>query len=310
MKLENIKAIDVSVIIAAWNSEKFISNAIDSALAQEGVCVEVIVVDDCSIDGTCQVVESYTDERVRLIRSDVNGGPGAARNFGFSVAKGQWIAVLDSDDFYQENRLSRMLQANQNKADILIDNVFEQQQGTSDLSPYYQSNELPTGSFSLDFLIRSNLIYTDKKSTGYVKPIFRREFIEGNNIKYWPEIRIGEDYYFLACCLAKGANAVVFDICAYIYTIRAGSISEKMTVQHLDRLLVADKKFIDCYNLTEKGVIAQHFRTSNLERAKKFINLVTKLKKKKLLGALKIAVSSPRTACLLWLPIRKRLIGR
>ena len=104
MKVE----LEVSVIIAAWNSEKFISKAIDSALQQD-INLEVIVVDDFSNDNTCRVVENYKDERVRLIRSSKNGGPGAARNIGFSAAKGKWIAVLDSDDYFLPNRLNTMI---------------------------------------------------------------------------------------------------------------------------------------------------------------------------------------------------------
>ena len=95
----------VSVVIATWNSEKFISKAIDSALQQK-VSLEVIVVDDFSSDNTCEVVENYRDERVRLIKSNSNGGPGYARNIGFEAAKGKWIAILDSDDYFLPNRLS------------------------------------------------------------------------------------------------------------------------------------------------------------------------------------------------------------
>jgi succinoglycan biosynthesis protein ExoO len=306
----NSSRLDVSIIIAAWNSAAFISTAINSALAQTGVSVEVIVVDDCSSDDTCKVVESYTDDRVKLIRSEVNGGPGGARNIGFAAAKGEWIAVLDSDDFFCETRLSRMLKLNHINADIIIDNVFEQQLGTNELNPFYVSDELPVGKLTLDFLISSNMIYTNKKSIGYVKPIFRRKFIESNNLKYWPEVRIGEDYYFLACCLADNATALVVDLCEYVYTIRTGSISESMTGHHLQRLLVADKKFIDKFDLDSKCSEAQRIRTVNLERAGKFIKLVSNIKEKKFFDAFKTARSNPSAAYLLWLPVRKRLIGR
>ncbi|TEW56160.1 glycosyltransferase family 2 protein [Psychromonas sp. RZ22] len=305
----NHNHIDVSIIIAAWNSASFIKKAIDSALQQVGVNVEVIVVDDCSTDDTCVVVKSYSDLRVRLICSEYNGGPGAARNIGFNAAQGEWIAVLDSDDTYQPFRLSQMLAASKDNVDVLIDNFYGQIEGEHTLIPYFHRNELPVGVFTLQFLIQSNMIYTKQKSTGYIKPIFRRSFIFYHNIKYWPEIKIGEDYYFLACCLAQGAKAIVVDVCAYVYTIRSGSISEIMTISHFERLLSSDEKFLKKHTLTKEEKTAQQLRTKNLLRGKNFLYLVERLKKKKLFPALKIALLSPSSVALLWFPIRKRLFG-
>ena len=96
------KAIDISVIIAAYNVESYIERAIQSALSQEGVGLEVIVVDDCSSDETVNIVRSIKDKRLVLVQHDVNQGPGAARNTAIEKAKGQWIAVLDGDDVFEE----------------------------------------------------------------------------------------------------------------------------------------------------------------------------------------------------------------
>ena len=73
-------SIDVTFLIAAFNAEETIARAIGSALAQEGVGVEVLVIDDCSTDATAAIAESFPDERVRVIRLGDNRGPGGARN--------------------------------------------------------------------------------------------------------------------------------------------------------------------------------------------------------------------------------------
>jgi cellulose synthase/poly-beta-1,6-N-acetylglucosamine synthase-like glycosyltransferase len=86
----------VSVVIPAFNSAGCIRRAIDSALAQTPPPLEVIVVDDGSTDDTAEVVGAYP-EPVRLVRQE-NGGPGAARNHGVRIARGEWIGLLDADD--------------------------------------------------------------------------------------------------------------------------------------------------------------------------------------------------------------------
>lgn len=97
----------VTTVIPAYNSEQYIAEAIDSVVAQRGVAAEIVVVDDGSTDETRSIVQSYGD-RVRLL-SQENRGPAAARNYGTSVARGEWIAFLDSDDAWLPEKLARQL---------------------------------------------------------------------------------------------------------------------------------------------------------------------------------------------------------
>ena len=94
----------VSVVIPAYNREKTIARAVESALAQTFRDIEIIVVDDGSRDGTVKVLESFGD-RIRLIRKQ-NGGVSSARNAGIHAARGRWIALLDSDDEWTHDKLS------------------------------------------------------------------------------------------------------------------------------------------------------------------------------------------------------------
>lgn len=299
--------IDVSIVIAAWNAQDFILTAINSALSQKEVSVEVLVVDDASSDSTCAVVESIKDSRVKLLRSEKNGGPGAARNIGFAAAQGKWIAVLDSDDALHGNRLINMLNAAPETADVLIDNFCELNSDGVISKPFYSTSDLPLGDLSLSFLIKTNLVFSNVKSTGYVKPLFKNEFVKKNNITYWPEVRIGEDYYFLASCLASGANAQILDQAGYIYTIRDGSISSKMEVAHISKLLCFDEKLTQQYQLSELALSAQQARYKNLNRAYYYLLLVEQIKTHQLLPALLNIFKNPSSALLLSLPIKRRL---
>jgi glycosyltransferase involved in cell wall biosynthesis len=99
---------EVSVVIPAYNAARFISDAIDSALSQSFKPAEVIVVDDGSTDQTRSIVEGYGD-KVRCIHQR-NAGPATARNTGVREARSEWIAFLDSDDYWDARHLEMMVQ--------------------------------------------------------------------------------------------------------------------------------------------------------------------------------------------------------
>jgi glycosyltransferase involved in cell wall biosynthesis len=110
----------VSVIIGVYNGEPYLCEAIDSVLAQTYSCVELIVVDDGSDDGTPANAKSYGG-RLRYIRQE-RQGMGAARNTGVTAARGTYLAFLDADDRFTADKLDRQLAAF--RADPSLDVVF------------------------------------------------------------------------------------------------------------------------------------------------------------------------------------------
>lgn len=101
----------VSIITPAFNASRTVGQAIQSAQVQSFRDWEMIVVDDCSTDDTCAVVEHYakSDARIKLLRQPVNGGPARARNAALEVARGRYVAFLDSDDCWLPKKLERQL---------------------------------------------------------------------------------------------------------------------------------------------------------------------------------------------------------
>ena len=99
----------VSVIMPAYNAEKYIEDAIESVLAQEYPDWELLVVDDCSTDRTRNIVQKYVtaDKRIRLISLRENRGVATARNTALQKANGRYIAFLDSDDMWYPGKLAR-----------------------------------------------------------------------------------------------------------------------------------------------------------------------------------------------------------
>lgn len=100
----------VSIIMPAFNSARYIAKTIQSVLDQTYKGWELLVIDDCSSDGTAEVVAGFGDSRIRLLRNEVNSGAAISRNYGLREAKGRWIAFLDSDDLWLPTKLEEQLE--------------------------------------------------------------------------------------------------------------------------------------------------------------------------------------------------------
>lgn len=113
----------VSIIMAAYNAEKTIELAIESVLNQTYSNFELLVINDCSKDGTAKLVEDFSakDNRVRLISNEKNSGVSFTRKHGLEEANGSWIAILDSDDAWAPEKLEKQIELqNRTNADLLF----------------------------------------------------------------------------------------------------------------------------------------------------------------------------------------------
>ncbi len=100
---------EVSVVIPAFNCEKTLKAAVDSALHQD-ICMEVIIIDDASTQDFSEVLSKYEDNpQVRISRNETNIGVAASRNRGVAMAKGEYIAFLDADDIWRDEKLKKQL---------------------------------------------------------------------------------------------------------------------------------------------------------------------------------------------------------
>lgn len=98
----------VSIITPAYNAEKYISYTIESVISQTYKNWEMIIVDDCSVDRTKNIIKEYSarDNRIKYIFLDENKGVSNARNTAISHARGRYIAFLDSDDLWYPDKLT------------------------------------------------------------------------------------------------------------------------------------------------------------------------------------------------------------
>lgn len=113
----------VSIIMAAYNAEKTIEQAINSVLNQTYTDFELLVVNDCSKDRTVELVKriAATDGRVRLVSNATNSGVSYTRKHGLKESNGSWIAILDSDDAWAPDKLEKQIELQKRtNADLLF----------------------------------------------------------------------------------------------------------------------------------------------------------------------------------------------
>lgn len=101
----------VSIITASFNSSNYVANMIESIQSQTYGNWELLITDDCSSDNTCEIIKHYAalDNRIKLLHTDTNSGPGIARNNSIKHAKGRFIAFCDSDDSWKPMKLEKQL---------------------------------------------------------------------------------------------------------------------------------------------------------------------------------------------------------
>lgn len=124
----------ISVIIPAYNCERYIFQSIESVLCQSYKNLEIIVIDDCSTDSTYQIMQTFIkkDSRIKVYQNIQNLGVGKTRNRGIELAIGQWIAFLDSDDLWAKDKLEKqvnLLKKNKNAKLIFTGSAFISENG-------------------------------------------------------------------------------------------------------------------------------------------------------------------------------------
>lgn len=179
----------VSVLMSAYNSEKYIAEAIESILNQTFTDFEFIIINDGSTDNTAKIISDYakSDKRIKFIDNKKNAGLIAALNQGLDFCRGEYIARMDSDDISLPERFAKQVKYMDQHPECGALSTWANKFGpniTKDKILTY----IPTVKL-LDFLV-----YGDK----VLNPgsMVRRSVLVDNNIKYNPEYKYAEDYAF------------------------------------------------------------------------------------------------------------------
>lgn len=289
----------VSVLIAAYQAESFVEEAVRSALSQAMVAVEVVVVDDASRDGTVAVLDALAGQepRLKVVALPVNRGVAGARNAGLDACTGEWVAVLDCDDCFHSERLHVLLAAAERTgADMVSDNLaLVSFPGRHPIGIGLDGHALPEdGWIDCKGFIDSNTFEAGTGiNFGYLKPMVKRSLLLKHKIRYREDLRICEDYHFFLDCLLHGARWYTLSEPLYAYSIRAGSLSRRLTARHLDHALVLSRAMTEDPALPQRLRRPMERRHRNMLKMLDYLTMKDAVKAFDLAGALSQMVRHP-----------------
>ena len=187
----------ISVVIPTYNHADFLKVAITSVVEQNYQNFEIVIVDNHSNDHTNEVVDSFSDDRIHLYKINNNGIIAASRNLGVDHAKGDWIAYLDSDDYWYPTRLQCLI--NSMDSDLEYDVISTDEYKTNTL--IHEKSKLIYGPLRGE-KYRSLLLYGNRLSPS--ASLVRKGFLLENEVRFNESISFvtAEDYdYWLQLAL-------------------------------------------------------------------------------------------------------------
>lgn len=272
MKTNNQRASDISVIIPAYNMEKFILKTLDSVREQTRIPKELIIVNDGSTDSTKQLIEVWMKQHcesinVRLINK-INGGLSSARNAGINACITNLFALLDADDCYFPSFLEKAEQAFTAESDLTL--FFANQRVVDE-----KNNKL------FDWLETKNIV--NLKANSLVNDMLLLEepvipsLIDGNYIScsasvfnknhlvdqkgYDETIKAGEDTEFLIRNLPNKKVAFTYEELAIVLRHSNSITQSKRHLVHVGRICALDKhrELLQQYNVSVNSIIKEQF---------------------------------------------------
>ena len=251
-----------SVILPVYNSEKTVEKAIKSVLNDQNFNVELIVINDGSTDNSEYIINKYINDKRLSYYYQENSGVSAARNYGISVAKGEYISFLDSDDYFSPDAFTKLTKIiNKYESDIIgfgfylesfdINNIIKKTNANS-ISQILDF-DISNASSELKYIFNSSKILIQ---TSWNK-IFKRKLIFENNLKFNTNLVCYENLTFIfdimsVCKKITFVSDILYHYCSYDQIVSDVLLKRKKTDLTYD-VSVCMKKYIkiaDKYNYT------------------------------------------------------------
>ena len=227
----------------------------ESILNQSLKQIEILVIDDGSIDNTCEIVKRYTHKynNCFLVRDTLNKGVGQARNEGLVRARGEYIAFLDADDWVDSDTYLLLVDSiYKYESDIAICGIKTEYDNlaSSKMRYNYRHDNNLTGRYALRLLAHVS------SSDIYISPmvgnkVYRKSFLDEYNIRF-PNISFGEDDVFAFVTLLHANKISIVPDVYFHYYQRMNSLMHSFSYKHIDDFIQAMKlirEYLNAYNL-------------------------------------------------------------
>lgn len=209
--------IKLSIVIPVWNSKKYLKECLDSILNQRMPSCEIILVDDCSTDGSEEICNYYAKkyENISYIKNEVNKGPGYCRNVGLRNAVGEYLYFMDSDDFLVEKSFDEIFPLLDNG----IDMIYLNDQVVSESGEVLIEN--PSANAGSKQLLTREKFITFLENKGSILPSAWRVIIKNNIIKsnkiYFLEDYLAEEFSFIIGAILHSQKICTMESKTYCY---------------------------------------------------------------------------------------------
>lgn len=239
----------ISIIVPAYNVEKYISKTLDSIITQKSANYEVLIINDGSTDGTSRVIRKYIiDKKFKQIETK-NRGVSSARNTGFLKSTGKFVLFLDGDDWLEPNFLAIMIsKMEEDNSDVCYCDCDVEKDGKilRRIKHKYSRNSMLLSYLRSHSPIIPSLI------------VFRREFLLKNNILFTPGCTYGEDFEFIIKTFILG---------------KVSSIPKSLVhwVQRETSATATSIRIRDIYDVTERSIKFIQFNISDPFLSKRYI---------------------------------------
>ena len=217
----------ISVVVPTYNRAEFLKRALASIVSQKYSHWEVIVIDNHSKDHTDEVISSFKNPKIKLVKINNNGVIGASRNLGIKHSNGEWIAFMDSDDLWYDSRLRACTQIfgdKNKKFDIIsTDEIMVSDEGNT-------KKILRHGPASTS-MYRDMILYGNRLSPSAT--IVRKSFLEQNNLRFSenPKFVSAEDYDFWLEIAKHEPSFIFLNSVEGEYTVHSGNTSNQVDKQ-------------------------------------------------------------------------------
>ncbi|MBQ3306696.1 MAG: glycosyltransferase [Bacilli bacterium] len=222
---------DISIIVPAYNAEKYIEKCIDSLVNQTKKELEFIIVNDGSTDHTEELIKKYKDERIKYFKNP-NHGIGFTRNFGVGHATGKYLIFLDSDDYIENNTCEILFnKITKDDLDIVVCNFYKEFESG-------EKEEIKTPYFENTSLKENPDIITE-----YLSPwakIYKTSFIKENKIKFVEDLKY-EDAPFVIEAYDKAKKIGKVEDFLFHYMIHQNSETTVRDRRCFDIIKIIDK---------------------------------------------------------------------
>lgn len=246
----------VSVIIPCYNGERWIERALTSLSRQNEADIEIIVINDGSSDNSLDLLQKYqqTEPRLRVLNKD-NGGVSSARNFGLSVATGEWITFLDIDDEIAVEGISKMLNVTASDIDIVFAGYTEN--GKKVLRGEERTSIISAQNLAMELFHSQDYPYL-----GYPwAKLYRRSIIEKNKLRFNEAIKYNEDRLFTFQFLTHIKRGIYTSTPVYNYIVHGENAMAGINGPNFWKFETDLDAFV------EMGAIVKAFNNNELIRA-------------------------------------------